>query len=61
MIRPEQRHEFGSIFSLVKEAFGRDAEARIVDSLRESDAYLPELALVALQNDVVVGHIMITD
>jgi putative acetyltransferase len=60
MIRPEQSHERGSIRALLKDAFGRDTEARIVDSLRVIDAFLPELALVALQNNVVVGHIMIT-
>jgi putative acetyltransferase len=60
MIRPEQSHERGLICTLLRDAFGGDTEASIVASLRASDAFVPELALVAVQDNVVVGHIMIT-
>ena len=37
-------------------AFGRDSEARIVEVLRESPGFIPELSLVAEANGVIVGH-----
>ena len=64
-IRREQPGDFENIYRLVKEAF-REAEVSDGDEqdyvvgLRESDAYIPELALVAETEAGVVGHIMLT-
>lgn len=41
-------------------AFGRANEARLVELLRAPETYIPELALVAEENDTIVGHIMTT-
>jgi len=35
-------------------------EARLVDELREDAGFLPHLSLVALEQDVVVGHVIAT-
>ena len=59
-IRPEQPDDFDAIHQLVRDAFGRDVEAVVVRKLRASAAYVPQLALVAIENGAVVGHIMIT-
>jgi putative acetyltransferase len=44
----------------VRDAFGRDDEARLVDALRASDAFIPELSLVALDKEAILGHVLFT-
>jgi putative acetyltransferase len=64
-IRPEEPRDFDAIDRIVHDAFtsdGRDGtpEQDLVRRLRSSDGYVPELALVAVEGDEVVGHIMFT-
>jgi putative acetyltransferase len=58
-IRPEALRDHQAIDDLVTRAFGSPAEARLVEALRESSAYIPDLALVAAVGPKVVGHVMI--
>jgi putative acetyltransferase len=44
----------------VARAFGSPAEAALVEAIRASPEYVPELALVALLDGRVVGHVMIS-
>ena len=41
-------------------AFGREQEARIVDAIRASENFVPELSLVAELDGQVVGHVMLS-
>lgn len=59
-IRPESGRDRDAISAVVTQAFGRDAEARLVDALRRSSAFVPELSLVAVLDDDIVGHILFT-
>lgn len=64
-IRPEMPAEFGEIHAFVETAFStaevsNGDEQNFVDRLRASADYLPNLALVAIEGDVVVGHVMLT-
>ena len=39
-------------------AFGREVESRLVEALRESPEFIPELSRVAVEAGQVVGHIL---
>jgi predicted N-acetyltransferase YhbS len=65
-IRPERPSDFVVIRDLVvqvfREAFGSGlAEARLVEDVRATDAYLPALSLVALHNGTIVGYVMLSE
>lgn len=55
-IRPEQATDIEAIAEVHRLAFGEDEEATFVAAIRESDAFIPELALVAVDTERVVGH-----
>ena len=65
VIRRETPSEFTQIYELVKVAFqtakvSDGKEQDFVNQLRSSGNYIPELALVAEENDKLIGHIMLT-
>jgi predicted N-acetyltransferase YhbS len=59
-IREEQAADHAAVYKLHQAAFGQDDEANLVDALRQGDAFIPALSLVAVIDDVVVGHILFT-
>lgn len=59
-IRLETHWDHDPVRRLLIAAFGRSAEADLVEKLRASEAFEPYLTLVAEQSSVVVGHIMFT-
>jgi putative acetyltransferase len=59
-IRPEQPADHQQVFRVNQLAFGQPNEARLVEALRRSPAFIPELSLVAVEEDAVVGHILFT-
>jgi putative acetyltransferase len=60
-IRPEAPEDHNAIGDVVARAFGSPAEAALVDRIRESPGYVPEMALVADVDGVPVGHVMVSD
>ncbi len=58
IIRGEEQRDIPGIYDLNVVAFGRDAEARLVDNLR-GNVY-PYISLVICPDGVVVGHILFT-
>jgi putative acetyltransferase len=66
VIRREIEGDVDAISAVTAAAFqaasgaGRPAEVALVSRLREDDGYLPALSLVALDDGVVIGHLMCT-
>jgi putative acetyltransferase len=59
IIRPETPADAAAIYTVNKTAFrGRDAEPGLVEAIRKSAHFVPELSLVAEQDGQVVGHII---
>lgn len=58
-VREEQPGDCAAIFEVVRQAFQQDAEARLVDRLREG-GYV-RLSLVAEDEGEIVGHILYSE
>ena len=59
-IRAEGARDHDRIALVVTAAFGSTAEAQLVQAIRESDDFLPDLSLVAEVEGQVVGHVMVS-
>jgi putative acetyltransferase len=59
-IRSETDADRAEIRKVNEEAFGRRVEADLVDAIRASDRFVPELSLVATVEDDIVGHLLLS-
>jgi putative acetyltransferase len=59
-VRPETSGDERAIDVVHISAFGGEAEARLISSLRASASYNRELSLVAELNGRIVGHVLLT-
>ncbi len=64
-IRTERPDDYPKVYQLITEAFKGEKyssgnEADLVENLRKSPSFVPELSLVALKNGNIVGHILFT-
>lgn len=56
-IRTEDKDDYAAVFQLNVAAFeNREYEARLVETIRKSGGFIPELSLVAQEDDLLVGH-----
>lgn len=64
-IRQENQRDYKSVFRLIEKAFEKEPysdhkEQFLVQRLRESDAFIPELSIVAEVEGQIVGHVLLT-
>ena len=64
-IRTETPEDYGKTFEVIKSAFENEEmsdhqEQFLVERLRESEAFVPELSLVAELDGEIIGHILLT-
>jgi putative acetyltransferase len=60
LIRPERAEDREAIAVVVTAAFGSQREADLVEAIRASPEYIPDLALVAEEDGEIVGHVMVS-
>ncbi|MGJ7033099.1 GNAT family N-acetyltransferase [Niabella hirudinis] len=60
LIREEHSADVNAISDVNEEAFGRAEEANLVDLLRNSNAFVPKLSLVAEKDGEIIGHVLFT-
>jgi putative acetyltransferase len=59
-IRVETATDLPAIREINEQAFGRKLEADLVDAIRASDRFVPELSLVAEEGAELVGHVLLS-
>jgi putative acetyltransferase len=59
-IRQENKGDIKEVFEINSLAFGRENEAKLVNLLRNSDTFVPELSLIATIDGKIVGYILFT-
>lgn len=65
ILRQENKEDYESIFQLIEKAFQNleysdHKEQFLVERLRKSDAFIPQLSIVAEVEGKIVGHILFT-
>ncbi|WP_020526206.1 GNAT family N-acetyltransferase [Flexithrix dorotheae] len=64
-LRQENPEDHSAVFRLIEKAFSHEKisdhqEQYLVERLRKSKAFIPELSIVATFNNQIVGHILLT-
>ncbi|MCD1293721.1 GNAT family N-acetyltransferase [Methanocella sp. CWC-04] len=57
-MRSERPDDFAAIYEVNLKAFGQDKEPKLVDDLRASGNFIPDLSIVAIKDGKIVGHIL---
>ncbi|MDR1119922.1 MAG: N-acetyltransferase [Dysgonamonadaceae bacterium] len=50
--------DYAAIRRIHEQTFGRLDEAFLVETLRKEQGFLPDLSLVAVKNNIIVGHVL---
>ncbi|WP_042162973.1 GNAT family N-acetyltransferase [Paenibacillus gorillae] len=60
-IRTESPQDYDAVYALHDAAFGnQDEESQMVERIRKSENFVPELSIVAEQGGEIVGHLLIS-
>jgi putative acetyltransferase len=58
IIRAETRDDYDDIRRINDEAFGETVESRLIEAIRASDRFVPELSLLAVSEGQSLGHVI---
>jgi predicted N-acetyltransferase YhbS len=58
LIRQEKKEDYERIYEINKQAFNQIDESELVNRIRASENFIPELSLVAEKNGEIIGHIL---
>jgi putative acetyltransferase len=59
-IRAETPQDERRIAEVTSQAFGKEREAKMVEAIRCTDGYVPELSVVAELDGEIVGHVLLS-
>ena len=57
-LRKESKNDYAGITKVNDRSFGRKAEGKLVEALRKTEEFVPELSIVAEEDKQIVGHIL---
>ena len=57
-IRAETAKDYAAIYEVNQKAFGGEIESRLIEALRKSSQFRPELSLVVEEKQKIIGHIL---
>jgi putative acetyltransferase len=60
LLRGERETDFKDIYEINTRAFGGDSEAKLINELRKTRSYIKGLSIVAVWEEKVIGHAMLT-
>lgn len=61
IIRTENGSDFEKVYKLNFQSFGnREDESRLIERIRKSEGFVPELSLVAEKDGEIVGHLLLS-
>lgn len=60
IVRQEMPTDYPSVYNINIAAFKGNEEAKLVDRLRSSNSFIPELSRVAIVDGTIVGYILFT-
>lgn len=60
IIRQEKNEDYKSIYEINYQAFKQKNESELIERIRGSKNFVPELSLIAEKNGKIVGHILLS-
>ncbi|AJW62215.1 hypothetical protein VO54_00729 [Elizabethkingia miricola] len=65
LFRQENKDDYTAVYNLIQRALENEkmsdhSEQYLVERLRNSEAFIPELSIVAEINQNIIGHILLT-
>ncbi|WP_337912957.1 N-acetyltransferase [Paenibacillus arenosi] len=61
IIRVETPQDYAQVYALHDMAFNnKDEESALVERIRTSDTFVPELSLVAVEGEEIIGHVLLS-